>query len=430
MRLSWALLAFLESVGAVDTYAAVAGKACSGEIGCAGYYRAFGVTTSPADSDFGPPSNVTGLSVAAIGAQVALNGTLVAAKLDVGGFRFKTPNDVSDNNNRGLTFYFGYLGVTGAWDSTTKTGAMAGALAEVVSSFSSVNVYYNNDGKDGFHWDLAARQDILNCTNGEAKMYDTLDVKGTIDLKDLDWTPIEHTKLQCNTLPGLSTAPPACEIHSLTTSGSNSTLSSSPIVTFTIRIASMPLLINRVMHGPDYAKFDVGINYPWAAKNLYNNATARLTLIALHAGKTAAFVGAAKVDADGTHSLVFAAPGGQVSKYSYTGNATVDGQVSPVFTQIVTGQEIIDFNCAGAPCLLTATQLVVTAVLQPAVNWLQAFGWRSSITFHSLGAARPANVFWDPAVGAGPSAPSGTTPSSASIMGPSLFLGAIAALLF
>lgn len=307
---------------------------------------------------------------------------------------------------------------------------MVGALAEVVSTLNSLNVYYNNDGKTGFNWDVTAaaanRQDILNCANGEAKGYDTLDVDGTIDLKDLTWTPIEHTKVLCNTIPALSDAPASCEIHSLTTSGSNATLSSTPIITFTIRISSQPVLINRVLHGPDQAKFDVTVQYPWAAKKLYNNATARLALIALHAGKAGAFVGTAKRNDDGTNSLLFAAPGGQTSRYSYTNNATIDGAIGPVSTQVVTGQQIIDYNCIGAPCGLTATQFLVALVLQPAVVWLQSFGWKSSITIHSLGSdAHPANVFWDPAVGAGPS-----STNSGSLMAPSFFLVAVAALLF
>lgn len=432
MRLSWALLAFLEAANAVDVYASIAAKASCTGIGCKGYYRALGVSTSPAGSSFGPPSNVTGLSIAAIGAQAAGNNATatVNAKLDVGGFRFKTPADTSDSNSA-LSFYFGYLGLTGSWDTSTKTGAMAGALAEVVSSFSSLNVYYNNDGQAGFKWDItgadASTQDIFNCEVAKTKGYDALDLKGTIDFKSLDWTAISHTKVQCNTIAALSDAPDGCEIHTLTTSGSNSTLSANSIVKIDIRIASQPVLINGVRHGPDYAKFDVTVQYPWAAVNaqLYDSANARLALIALHAGKSGAFVGAANRNADGTDSLTFTTATGQTSRFSYTNDATIDGQTGPIYTQVITGAQVSAFTCTGA-CFLSATNLVQLS-LKATVNWLEAFGWKSSLTVHALGSdAHPANVFWDPEVGAGPS----SNTNSAGFMAPSLMLVALMTALF
>jgi hypothetical protein len=124
MRLTWALLAFLATVTAEDAYAAVALKTCSTpDVGCVGYYRALGFSTSPPGSSFGPPSNVTGISVGAIGVQAAANATTAAARVDVAGWRFKTPMDTSGSNSS-LTFYFGYLGVAGVWDNSTRTGAV------------------------------------------------------------------------------------------------------------------------------------------------------------------------------------------------------------------------------------------------------------------------------------------------------------------
>lgn len=428
MRLSWALLAFLEAVNAVDTYAAVAAKTCEGSLGCKGYYRAFGVQTSPANSSFLPVSDVTGISVAAIGAQVATNGSMIAAKLDVGGFRFKTPADVSGgNNDKGLSFYFGYLGVTGVWDNSVATGAVAGAMAEVVSNMDSIFVYYNNDNQVGFNWNLNAKENIFNVAAGVSKGYDTLDVAGKISLKELDWTPISHTKVQCNSIAALADAPAGCEIHSLTTSGSNTTWQADPIFTLTIRIASQPLMINGVRHGPDYAKFDVTVKYPWNAFALANNDTAHLTLLAFSAGKAGAFLGAARRNADGSDSVLFTA-NGQTSHYSYTNTATIDASQRPVTTQIITGAQIKAFSCvAPDPCALTLTA-AAGAIISAGVTWLEAFGWKSTLTFHSLGSApRPMNVFWDPTVGAGPS--DTTNASTGALVGPSFLVALVALLL-
>lgn len=428
MRLTWALLAFLEGAAAVDTYSAVALKDCTGQIGCKGFYRAFGVSTSPARSTFEPTSNVTGLSVAAIGAQATTSGTTGKGSIDVAGFRFKTPADSSDGNNRGLSFYFGYLGVSGTWDTSAKTGTVAGALAEVVSTLSSINVWYDNDGQTGFKWDIsqadaAKRWDIFNCAKGVENSYDALDPQGRIDLSDLVWTPIDHTKINCSSIPDLSDAPAECEIHTLTTSGALETSTAVPVITFTARIASQPVLINRVLHGPGFAKFDVEVRFPWAAfeTKLYAADKAQLALIAFSAGKSGTFAASAKRDANGDDSLVFATEGSKsTAYYSFKSTATIDDvPAAPVTTQVVTGKQILDFKCPlGSPCSLTPTA-ATTLLLQAGVNWLQAFQWKASITIHALGTtAKPLNVFWDPSVGAG----SGDVSSAAFVFPSLMFL--------
>lgn len=411
MRLSWALLAY-PAVEAADIYAAVAQKAdCTGAVGCKGYYRAFAATTSPPSSVFDPTSTVTGISMAAIGAQLNASAMVADAKVDVAGFRFKTPADTSDTN-RGLSFYFGYLGATGNWDASIATSNVAGAVAEIVSSWTSIIAYYDNDGTAGFKWNVDAaadaRWDIFNCAEGAAKNYDTIDPAGGINLEELTWTPIARTKVQCNTNPALADAPDGCEIYSFTTHGSNSSLPSIPIITFTVRIASQPVLINNVKHGPNFAKFDVTVQYPWAAVSprLYSASTAKLAIVALNAGKAGSFVGSTVHSSD-TDALVFTAgTSGHTSHYSFASTATIDGQVGAINTQVITGQQLIDFSCPlGSPCHgligITATSLLAGS-LKIAATWLQGFGWKSSLTVHSLGTtAAPASVFWDPQVGAG-----------------------------
>jgi len=412
MWLTWGLLAFLEGIAADDVYAAVAAKQCTGAVGCEGYYRAFAVTTSPANSNFGPPSNVTGVSVAAIGVQGYSNGSAASGHLDVAGCRFKTPADTSDSDNS-LSFYFGYLGLSGTWNNSTQTASVAGALAEVVTNLYSLNVWYDNDGVPGFNWDLTAapaqRYDILNCATGASKGYDCLDVNGVIQLKTMAWTPIVHTKVLCNSIAALSTAPAGCEIHTLTTTGTNSTsVNAAPTITVVARLASQPVLINGKLHGPDRVKFDITVQFPWASfTNLYAASTAKLALIAFSAGKSAAFAAAVQRASDGDNSLLFAAAGGQSSYFAYTPTATIDGQAGTVTTQVITGQQIIDFSCpAGSPCggllgLGSATSLLA-GLLKIEVAWLQGFGWKSSITVHALGGGfTPALVFWDPENGAG-----------------------------
>jgi hypothetical protein len=273
----------------------------------------------------------------------------------------------------------------------------------------SVNVWYDNDGVTGFKWDFAQtditkRYDVYNPAQGEAKLYDCFDPNGGLELKNLTWTPIDHTNIKCNSKLELAAAPDQCEIHSLTTSGAHWSAPSTPVITITARIATQPVKINDVLHSPEFAKFDVTVAFPWAAFNadLYAPAKAKLALIALAAGKSGTFVGAARKNTDGTDSLVFAAEGGKSSShYSYTATAQIDGVAGPVTTQVITGQQIVKFECPfGSPCFLSKT-IGVTTVLGISVRWLEAFGWKSSVAIHALGTTdKPTKVFWDPTLGA------------------------------
>jgi len=441
MWIIWALL-FLEEAWAVDTYAAVAAQQCTNAVGCAGYYRAIHVTTSPGNSSFAPPSNVTGVSVACIGAQASTNGNIVNGKLDVAGFRFKTPADTSDANNA-LSFYFGYLGLSGTWDNSTKTGSVVGALAEILSYFSSINVYYDNDGVPGFQWNITQTDptkqwDILNCAAGQTNGYDAFDPAGSIDLKNLIWTPLVHSVVLCNSIPVLSTAPAGCEIHSLTTTGSNSTNASVPVITIVLRLASQPVLINNVLHGPDRVKYDVTIQFPWASfPNLYAVASAKLAFITFGAGKSGDFAAVTQRPSDAAGELFFAADATHSSYYAFARVAKVDGQAENVTTQVINGQQILGYQCpAQAPCSgIPGTTVVITA-LQRVITWLTSLGWKSSLAFHSLGTTyQPGTIFWDPEVGAGNTqspATNGTSPTpaapasnSAALLVPSLALAGL-----
>jgi hypothetical protein len=427
MRLTWALLTFLEAAVAIDSYGAVSLGACVNNVGCAGFYRALGVSTYPPNSDFVPTSNVTGVSVAAIGAQAASNGATTAARVDVAGIKFKTPADTSDGGQGALSFYFGYLGVAGTWDNTTKTGSVAGAVAEVISVLGSIVVYYDNDNAAGFKWDItqtdsAKKYDIFDNAAGEKAGYDTLDIHGTLDLaNNLTWTPIDHAKVQCNTQTGLTDSPDTCVIHSLTTTGSYRTAT---VITITARIATHPILINGNRHGPDRIKFDVRVQYPWTAMSsaLYNSTRAKLGLISFAAGKSGAFAGTVVKRSDSSDSLVFASGSNYMAYYAYKQTAKVDGVDAPVTTQVITGQQITDFTCDG-PCAgplgVSVTSLVAIG-LKLKVGWLKAFGWQTSLALHALGTtSMPVDVVWDPETGSTTTTP-GT--NSAAFAAPSLLL--------
>jgi len=425
MWLTWALLGVV-GVSGQDVYAAIAAGACANAVGCQGFYRGFSFTTSPAGATFLPVSGVTGISVGALGAQATTTGTGAAIQVDAAGIRFKTPADTSDATPS-MSFYFGYLGLGGTWNAGTSTTAVVGAAAEVLASISDLFVYYDNDGVSGFQWDITQtdvtkRYDIFNVATGKTSGYDAVDPKGIIALPNLTWTNIVHSVVNCSVVLPAGNYHPHCEIHSLFTNGSLTGVAV-PVIQFTIRIASQPVLINGVRHGPDLAKFDVVVNYPYSSFSLSSPSTAKLAFVNYAAGKSANFVATAVSNA-GQDSFTFASTDGKAhASYQYQANVDVDGASQPVTTQVITGAEVLAFSCAlTSPCFLTTTQAYHINLFATA-TWLQGLGWKPSLAVHSLGTgAMPTKVMWDPQVGAGPSG----TASSAMVAVPSvLFLLAI-----
>jgi len=399
----------LSVASAVDTYASIAAAACEDKVGCAGYYRAITVSTSPPDSTFQPTDNVTGVSVGLIGISAAANATAGVLKLDAAGARFKTPADMTDGaGNRWLGFYFGYLGLGAAWDGSTGTAAVVGALAEVVAAIEFLVAYYDNDGTAGFQWNIGQtdptkRWDIFNTQAGVTNKYDTVDPNGILYLNNLTWSPISHSSVSCQSVAALTGYAAGCEIHSLTTSGSMPGVTTS-VITITVRIASQPVLINGVRHGPDLAKYDCTINFPWSSFSISNPATAKLAMVVYGAGKAGDFVGTATTNGD-TDSLTFASADGKTSaSYAYKNVATVAGVSANVYTSVYTGQQILNLQCVlGSPCLLTETQ-GFQLLLVATITTFQNLGWKPSLTIHAFGTAvEPATVEWDPQTGAGPS---------------------------
>jgi hypothetical protein len=345
--------------------------------------------------------------VAAIGAQAAANGQGAVAKLDIAGFKFKTPADASDGNSRGLSWYFGYLGVNAAFDNKTQTGAIAGALAEVVATINTILLWYNRDGVQGFQWNLASGVDVFDCTPA-GSTYDCVDPNGIIDVKDLAWSPISRTEQACTVVAPAGDYEADCKVVTFQTSGAMNSMPSTPVITLTSRTVSQPMLINTILHGPDHAKIDVTIAFPWTAANftsgLYNATEAQVALIGVQAGKAVAAGAVAIVDSSaGEKKVKFTAAGGKHAFFSYTETATIGAvSSSPIVTKVLTAVDVKTFTCAaGTPCSNVASKTFgVMALLKLGMAWLEGFGWIPQVTIHSFTVKNPVSIYWDPTIGA------------------------------
>jgi hypothetical protein len=290
------------------------------------------------------------------------------------------------------------LGLSGTWNNETKTASVVGAVAEIATSITSIAVWYDRDSVPGFQWDVvdpAKRYDIYNCL-ATTTTYDCVDTNGFIDVRDLTWTPINRTETKCtDAVPG-GNYNANCTILTFNTTGQ---LTTNDVMTITARIASQPITINGVLHTPDKTEFDVRIMYPWAAKTIRDVTTAKLAIVALHAGKVAVGGAAATVTGTGTASLTFAAGTGKAAYFGYSSTATIAGASTTVTTQTITGAQIKAATCPLlSPCAGTNTA-ALSFFLGLYATSLELLGWHSQLTIHSFASVQPLDVFWDPSLG-------------------------------
>jgi len=302
----------------------------------------------------------------------------------------------------------------------TQVSSISGALAEVVSTISTLVVWYNRDGAPGFQWDMDSGVDIFDCTAGT---YDCVDPAGTIEVNALSWAPISRVEADCNAATGATTYDANCKIVTFQVVGSRNSV---PVLTLTSRTVSQPMNVDGVLNGPDRAKIDVTIEYPWAQiTGLRDAPNALVALIGVQAGKA---VGAVQTQTLGNEKQVsFAAAGGKRAFFSYSDTATINTAItsSPIITKTITAKDVEDFSCVlGDPCagLLNPTNLIMVK-LKIGVAWLKAFLWTPQVTIHSFTVKSAVKIYWDPAVGADNME---ARTSSSAILVPSAILSAVA----
>jgi hypothetical protein len=236
-------------------------------------------------------------------------------------------------NNTALAFYFGYLGVSGQWSNSSQTASVNGALAEIVASWESLFVYYNRDGTNGFQWNM--NSDVFDCT----KTNDCIDVNGVIDIKSTAFGGIITTKVNCPAGYNVN-----CTIYRFETSSTDG------VLTFVLRLASEPVLINNVRVEPNYGKIDVEIRYPWSTRtNLTDATNAKIGIVAYTAGR-AGTASASIARIDGNEAVAFTA-NDKSAYFSWDGNAALTSTTNArVYAHYVSGQTIADNNCDVFTC--------------------------------------------------------------------------------
>jgi hypothetical protein len=324
-------------------------------------------------------------------------------KVDAAQVGFSNPALSSSSN---LGFYFGKFSADASISSSAGPNIVpvSGALAEIGAIFTVVFVWLDNNGQPGFQaifpWDCnsaAANQDCI------VSAYD-------LALNNLTWSTISHANYSCPAASGYTSD---CQVHVFSTSGS---YQGSSVITFDLKLASQPVLVDQVEVTPDYGEIDITINYPWAAMGV-TQSTAHVGLAMASAGKAAHFTGTIS-QVNNKNAYVF--DGSGASTYiAWNGSATVGSSQSPVYVQGISGSEITGYTC---PITCSLAARITLAAYQVAVSVWQNLGWQVQITFFSWQDNQPASVFWDPSIGTSTSLGSVQSAPLAFVAGSALLL--------
>jgi len=301
----------------------------------------------------------------------------------------------------------------------------------------SIFVYYNRDGVAGFQPDYTTAATFDCSTPGTG---DCLDVSLLISLSSLNWTQISAQKFACP-----SGFPVNCSVYVFSTTGYQAAVSTNtPVITFTLKLATHPLRVDNVLITPEYSKIDVSVWYPWA--NSGANANASVGLHFVGAGRVAGGilnnVTSTVIGGVQRTGLFFNASASASAAFAWDGTANVkvgsqSAVVSGVVVHGITGDAVLGLSfpfSAIASCAITYKQVACQAYYNLLLDYhldvstWQAFsGWKVQYLFFSWADLQPTSVEWDPVVGntspapapaPAPSNSGPTTPTSSSPVSP------------
>lgn len=176
--------------------------------------------------------------------------------------------------------------------------------------------------------------------------------------------------------------------------------------------------------GPDVAKFDIEITYPWAGRPLIDRSTSNVALLAGAAGKAGSAVVAGGVWR-GKSASVWYGDGGKAAVLSWDGTATVKtqsnptGSDEPVYVQGISGESLLAYNCTQTPAGCVLEDYTVVLGWQILAGTLKLLGWTPELAILSWDVPGPTQVVHDPVYG---TAASTDIKGSGMLIAPSMFL--------
>jgi len=333
------------------------------------------------------------------------------AQLDAAGFKIQalgaSQSIISDHEP---VVGFSLLSANASYSFNPSNGVLSTAgtvaWAEVVAGFTHIFTFKDRNGVPGFQYTLG--DPVFDCSINNG--YDCIIAGSPIDLKaDLSWSTIVIGQTACPTGYNAN-----CTIYTFTTTGTDSF--GNTVMTLVQTIANQKIIITSNGHevGPDYAKLDFTITYPWAAKNLTGTQSSASIGLALYAGGTAGsttFVGYFQ----NRKALVFSGSNGKSAIFGWDPTADLDGVSTNVVMVTISGDEILNYNCP-----LLCNPIIVGWKLAAGV--VKAIGWSSEIMFLSAPGAGVTTWAYDPTFGATDNSQITNTGNTGSFLAPHMFV--------
>jgi hypothetical protein len=315
------------------------------------------------------------------------------AQLDAGGFKIEAGPSAAYLNNP--SFYFGGLSITGqaSWSQNKSVVSVSAAWAEVAVGITGIFLYDNRDGQPGFQYKIGNMY-AFSCLLAPADVDCIFDTSNIRLKEDVYWSAWARSTSPCPAGSGYSTD---CLIYTFATTGTL-IADGAQVAVLTLRLSNQPVLANQDGNtheiGPDRAKLDVQITYPYTSRPLIVNPNAKVGLSAAAAGKAGSF-SAVAASIDGKNALVWNGDNDRASYFSYDGTATIGSGASTVYVSAISGAEIENTDCSGCD--------FITKALVDGLKWVvgvwKSFGWTTELYFFSWDVSRPTTILYDPSFG-------------------------------
>jgi len=332
------------------------------------------------------------------------DNTSASLSLDIGGFKFLGGKLQTQEPVLGFSALSATANVDWTNDGSGKIiFDIQGAWAELIVGLSTIFLYEERNNEPGFQYTLGSN--VWGCDGTGA--IDCIYLDSLVNLKEnITYSPLTVDSIPCSDkVQGYS---PNCTIYQITSTG-NLLSDNSQVIMITLTLASQKVImgpeINNNQIGPDFAKVDFTINYPWIGKNQLGVKTTAHVGMALYGAGKAGTAGLSGGTYNGKSAYLWYTDATRAAVWSWDGFAIIktstEERETTAYVAGVSGQSIEDLQypvCSEITVGCIVNNLVIYS-WKVSVAWTKPWGWTTEIIILSWNGAGADEVFYDPGIG-------------------------------
>eukprot|EP01130_Rhizamoeba_saxonica_P001672 TRINITY_DN11543_c0_g1_i1.p1 TRINITY_DN11543_c0_g1~~TRINITY_DN11543_c0_g1_i1.p1 ORF type:complete len:413 (+),score=80.13 TRINITY_DN11543_c0_g1_i1:50-1288(+) len=293
--------------------------------------------------------------------------------LDVAAFSVETPR-----YNQYLNYYYAKSDTSVSWDLEAEQGESGTVNTEILAGLQDVFIYYDKNDQNGFQFELG--DDVWDCS---VEGIDCIDSGGSIGVSEMSWLPMTVSEVDCP-FAGSGKYSADCKVYVIEARDTQD------ILRVTFKLANQHLKYDDIDLGHDSAKIDIEIRYPWNSQTLLDPENAKVGISFFTAGKSET-----KGTSVSNEKVSFRSEKGTTA-FSWVNHALVDNVETKVYSNTISGQEILDFECRLNCGLVEA---IYIGVFQLVVGLYKGFKWDTQLLHFSWSETHPSVIVWDPEIG-------------------------------